>query len=577
MHADVSSASPAPSHAAFRIVAVAALVLFWCVFHLPDLSRVLGHPLGDWNFQTDGHTVLSVVPGGAADRAGLKVGDRVDLLSLGFGTASVVFSGFAVEPQQVLHLNVLRANRTRQLTIRANPENPSDYPLIILREIAFLLVITTGAALLLLRPSLTTWGFFLYSQAAVSAPTAVSEFRIFPGSDVFTVMGFIAGNLSDLGLVLFALSLSHRSLRGWRGACLVIAVALAITRIGIGLRIMHVLSTTPSSIEVATSMSMVVVALIGLLDAYLTVGVRFRQRLQWIGLGLLATVAASLTDAFLWPHFESYAVHSALGLVPAAFAAVAAYAILRERVVDITFAVSRTVVYALLTTGVVAIFALIDLFLSRVLERAGLSLPIDIVAALVLGFSFNGVHKRVDASVDRVLFRQRYTIEKQLRQAARAVLHVNAAQTVAHFLVRLPAELLDLSCAAVYRKTTANHFALEDSTGECVLPARFDIDDPLVVYASAELAPIRISDVPMRDRTLVGADRPVLAMPLLLRRQLVGFVLYGAHRNGADLDSDEERALSPLVDNAMVTYDHLEAQALREEVQHLRTLHPVPV
>jgi hypothetical protein len=47
-----------------------------------------------------------------------------------------------------------------------------------------------------------------------------------------------------------------------------------------------------------------------------------------------------------------------------------------------------------------------------------------------------------------------------------------------------------------------------------------------------------------------------------------------ARSPGADVDADEERALQPLVDNAAVTYDHIEAQALREELRALRLLQP---
>lgn len=92
------------------------------------------------------------------------------------------------------------------------------------------------------------------------------------------------------------------------------------------------------------------------------------------------------------------------------------------------------------------------------------------------------------------------------------------------------------------------------------------------MYASAGLEPLRISDVPLRGQILGAKAAPVLAMPLVLRRELVGLVLYGAHLAGADLDSDEVGALVPLVTNAMITYDHLEAVALREEVHRLRTL-----
>ena len=51
-----------------------------------------------------------------------------------------------------------------------------------------------------------------------------------------------------------------------------------------------------------------------------------------------------------------------------------------------------------------------------------------------------------------------------------------------------------------------------------------------------------------------------------------GFVVYGAHANGADIDPDELRALAGLVKNAAVAYDHLEAQALRARIAVLEAM-----
>jgi hypothetical protein len=58
-------------------------------------------------------------------------------------------------------------------------------------------------------------------------------------------------------------------------------------------------------------------------------------------------------------------------------------------------------------------------------------------------------------------------------------------------------------------------------------------------------------------------------MPLLLRDQTVGIALYGPHRNGADIDPDEQKGLTPLLDRAGAAYDHIDAEALRDKVELL--------
>jgi hypothetical protein len=264
-------------------------------------------------------------------------------------------------------------------------------------------------------------------------------------------------------------------------------------------------------------------------------------------------------------------VHTAMDASQVIFPLTVAYAIFRERVVDINFVISRTVAYGLLTTAIVGVFALIDLFLSRTME-ARFSLPVDIVVALILGFFFHGMRSRIDAGVDRVIFRKRHAAEKWLDKAARAVVHVDEPDAIADYLTRLPAEVLELTGAALYMRRGAG-FALERCVGWKHEPeSLLRTSDPLVAFVSSELACVRVNNLPMRDKPADRHDTPVLAVPLVFRRELAGFVLYGAHEDGADLDADEERALLPLVNNAAVTYDHIEAQALREENRQLRSL-----
>jgi hypothetical protein len=65
------------------------------------------------------------------------------------------------------------------------------------------------------------------------------------------------------------------------------------------------------------------------------------------------------------------------------------------------------------------------------------------------------------------------------------------------------------------------------------------------------------------------AGDAVIAMPVLLRDELVAIVLYGPHRSGADIDPDEVAAVTQLVDRAGAAYDHIEARALRQQVESL--------
>ena len=88
-------------------------------------------------------------------------------------------------------------------------------------------------------------------------------------------------------------------------------------------------------------------------------------------------------------------------------------------------------------------------------------------------------------------------------------------------------------------------------------------NDSLVLHLLAESTPVRLADVvwPSEESPTPLGDE-VLAMPVLLRDQLVAIVLYGPHHNGADIDPDEVRAIALLVERAGAAYDHIEARRL---------------
>lgn len=563
------------SRPAIRVIIVAALSLFFCLFCLPDLARVVGHPNGDIGLKTDGKIVESVSPGLSAQRAGIRPGLRIDLSGLTPGLREAIVGGFTPAPGQTITVGVWRAGKFVPVTLRSAPEgNAPAY--IITRELAFLLPLLIGIFLVLLRPSPITWGFFLFSLAAGGIPpSSVLYSRMLTDwhwnvavGDAQTLLG---ATLPKAGLVLFAFSLAGRPLSFWARVAIAITAAIGVIETVPTILYPDLAGSGWPTLNVAGDLLAAAIALTGLLYAYAHVAIRLRQRLHWIAAGFIFWIIIDVIDKLLWPAYEPYWVHTAIDTAQVIFPLTVAYAILRERVVDINFVVSRTVAYGLMTTAIVAIFALIDLFLSRTMESR-FSLPVDIVVALVLGFFFHGMRKRIDAGVDRVIFRKRHVAEMRLEKITKAVVHVEEPAAIAAYLTKLPMEVLELTGAALYLRRDGG-FSLELCTGWKEQPsATMTTSDPLVAFISAELGCVRVNDVPAVAAPADRHDTPVLAIPLVFRRELAGFVLYGAHEDGADLDADEQRALVPLVNSAAMTYDHLEAQALREENRALRTL-----
>jgi len=310
--------------------------------------------------------------------------------------------------------------------------------------------------------------------------------------------------------------------------------------------------------------------LVGLAVSYRKDSGASRQRLKWMIAALVITVPARYISGWFYPGPLTYVEYGSLIAIQAALPLAAGYAMFRQRVVDIKFVVSRTLVYGALTASLVAIFSLLDAILTRSFAESRVSLSIDIVVALLLGFSLNSAHRRVDDVIDRVVFRERHRAELRLEKSAVGLVHATDETAIAETLVQLPVNVLGLTGAALYRigETT---FARHEVSGQFSgLPRSVDRNDALVLYLRSEPQPVRLESLPLSklfDQD--GAAAPILAMPIAMRGELAGFVVYGAHQNGADIDPDEQRALDPLIRSAAIAIDHLEAVALRARVAML--------
>jgi hypothetical protein len=332
----------------------------------------------------------------------------------------------------------------------------------------------------------------------------------------------------------------------------------------------------PSLTPIATNQTLGVVEQVmlfafvisALLDAFYRTRESARGKMLWLAAGLLVATVCSTIDAVLWSNYGSYAAHTALRVATLLFPFLSAYALLATRVVDIRFAISRTIIYGGITAALIVVFSIVDLLLTRGLAQGQLSLPFDVVIAVALGFFIHNIHTGLDAFVERVLFRKRFLAAAGLARAAHAVIHAHNERAVGEYVTEVPVTLLELTGAALYRRDQKG-YALDRTAGWRHLPSHCAEDDPLCLYLAAELSPVRPSDLPVHRE---WPKEAVLAIPFLLRRELGGFVIYGAHRDGTEIDASEERELRELVKSADLAYERIATIAMEEELMRLRAL-----
>lgn len=573
---------------ALRIIIV-LLLSSWALFeNAPTLYR-LWHPVGTFGVSSDfAGRIVEVVPNSAGADAGIRVGDVVDLQRANPTARRWITSRPGVAPNSVIRVPLIRPHEkivTVNLHARPQDFSFSEKLILVLRMLAAIIFVIVGSALVLMRPSPMTWGYYLFciylnpgTNVATFALLSDSAFRVDSAFD-----GVVAA-AADVGLLLFALEFPHPVAGRWRRALVrllpLLFVANASLRVYLDVAFYGrgVSTETMTRILYAAEGALYIAAIIIFADTYAKSAADERQRIRWAIVGFLVGLPAysfSLLSYLtsLLPYSAPYWLFGVLQLVNGFGPLMVAYAVIRHHVIDVNFVIRRSLVYAVLTSFLISIFTFIDWFFIKTLEASSLGLAVEMLVAIALGFWFYGLHNYVDRFVDGVFFRHRHFAAQRLARAAVALPQASALETVSDLLAREPFDALQLSSAALFSRNSEGDFVRQSAQGwppeaSTVLPQ----DDRLLLDLRAQQQTIRVQDVGWRPPArFSGKAEPVLAVPVVVRRSLQAVALYGAHANGADFDSDEVRSIEALATAAAAAYDHLEAAAMTKLVAELRT------
>lgn len=301
----------------------------------------------------------------------------------------------------------------------------------------FIAVPTVGAVLAILRPANPigwlylvigvgfTMGIFSTEYVGRATYTGVN----LPGVALVEWIGLWSGVLS-VGLALIWVPLlfpdGHLPGRRWRPVALAAAISLGLSTLSIAIlpdsdpanvRVgLAPLGAGGPILEIASVVNAIpIMPILGVL-AFVSVFVRFRrstgierQQLKWflfvVGALLVAVIVAFATELeATW-----YAVMLGLAALPVA----TAIAILRYRLYEIDRLVSRSIAYAAVTGGLVAVYLVVNLGLTTLFSSLTRGDSVAVAAStLVVAALFTPVRRRVRRVVDGRFDRARYDGER---------------------------------------------------------------------------------------------------------------------------------------------------------------------
>ncbi len=511
--------------------------------------------------------VIDVDSPGPAERAGVRVGDRFDSAT-SFENRLYLQSVRNSSPGQRVAFLITSKNgapRTINLLAETGEWDASVVPEYFMWVVVDLVFVVVGSILVLLRPSVMTWAFFLYCIG--TAPGFVLGFYWLPAWLVFATGGFVNA-LQALGLaalLVFCVRVPNdRSLGGWRylewiGAPLVFVSTLSCSAV-IQLSIAGALHADVAAgrIQWVILDATYVAGLLALFATFAGERGPDRSRIGWIVVGFTIALGSVLATNLLDTN-ASMSIYTGLSssvpwlpLVPAlqvALPLTVAYAVIRHHALNVGFVANRTIVYGLFLCAGFAAFALLDLLATKKFANNEFEIGLDVAIALVMGLSFQFVHPRAIRLIDRIFLPQRYHAAiamDKLRNSLRLFRNQDGGPNRA---VEAVAKELMLSSLAIFKKVPDGGFVRLAAAGWPKGSAwHIFAEDPLLQSFGSSRR-VRFIDETSTERLKVPMEpgRPSAGMSLSPQTADESLLLVGAHANGRRPDRDEVSGIASLL------------------------------
>lgn len=515
--------------------------------------------------------VSAVEPGSAADRAGVRAGDRL----IARGNLEVPTRVRSAYPGERETLTFERGSATRTVTLTAVPGRGFSVLTRIGGVLAYLpptVFLVVAFLLVFLRPSIMSWAFYLFAVGYFGTGPAFMYWSHVLAPSAFLALSFLLstvfGPWSVLPLLPFVLRFPNGDVLGWRRRIdpfVWAFLGLSYVVYVLEWRIFFVAESVPRwDLVPSAIIPLGAFLLAGLIVAKNVAMATPSDRQRW-GFLAIGTIASFVAYAIYFIPGVPFVVGQVVGFAVVLMPICIAYAVFRLRVLDVNFVLNRALVYGVLSLSVVTLVSILDWVFSRVVAIGRLAIGFELLTAIGIGFLLDRINRSVEGFVESVFFRQRRLAERYLRRAASALPYATDEAAIADGLVQVPVDAIELAAAALYRRSAGGtrFEGVATANQTTVAPPGFDGNHLLVRMLLADEKVVWLDDL-RAQLDPENAAIYALAMPVTVRHELVSFTLYGAHANGAQLDPDEVALLEELALEAARAYDHVEAVRVRE-------------
>lgn len=302
------------------------------------------------------------------------------------------------------------------------------------------------------------------------------------------------------------------------------------------------------------------------LSTYVVIAVNYRRndaagrnRLKLVLAGFVIGAVAALSGLFVIGDWQILA----RALLNFVWFTLIAYAVLKQRLVDLGFAVNRTLVYGAAAFTLLVTFGLVEYIAKSMIPVAWPTAGPFISAgiAVLLFLMFHRLHHWFEHHIERLFFSSWQQAEAALKRFVHSAGHYEQVAALCRDFTGELERFSGGAAAALYLRGDGGGFELQ--AGKIPGASKSYAEDGRgFALMRTERKPI---DLAHADNPLPGA----LALPMLDQGRLLGFALVGAKPDGAHYRPDEIENLDWAVHQVGLDIRALHARLLEERVGQL--------
>jgi hypothetical protein len=590
-----------------RMVVVGLLVVLALGRPLADFVRVI-YPLSYFGYTTDGDGIVTrapaVVPGAATGKVRQPRGRArvaastapVDVLLPGDRVRVDRISPIARKPglagarsytydNHDRWLPVERAGRERVVHLVAKQESVQGRFTELLRIVLCVVAAGLGAILFLVRPSIATAAFFVFSLAAVPAPATWLDliipmpWRPLPEWISDTIQGF-----ERPALLLFAFCLidgdadiARERVFAWFAVALAAALGTANAYAQWSLNYAALPAEHLDRVVYATEYGLSALIVAALVVAFARAAGNDRHRISWIAAAFLFAGAAQLASDTLFPGHIPFWINGLLLCATIVPIVTVWIAVVRHQFFNVDFVVNRAVVYASLTAAVIGTLWIVEEIGTYVFYNSSdLAYAVFYTISMGIALCTGKIKAALDHIVDRFIFRDRREQRQALEFIAGYILDAETVEDVYRALLQDAAHALKLSFGGILARQRDGSYMLAQSYD---WPPDYTLqlgpDDELTRAVTRTRGALTFSgkDTRLIQRSFPN-ERLTFVAPLFFDRTVSGIVVYGHNVSGLDLDPDEREHLVRVVAHASIALNTIELNRYRNAAP---TAEPLPL